>query len=1008
MVFHALTAEAQLTITQQPTDLVITNGGTALFNILVSGTAPFSYQWLFNSNNLPPFIATVAGNGLSGYSGDGNTATNAKLNYPSGVAVDKAGNLFIADYISECVRKVSTDRIITTVAGNGTFGYSGDGGPGTNAVLDSPHGVAVDNLGNLFIADSGNHRIRKLDTNGMITTVAGPGAYGTTGDGGRATNAWLWLPTSVALDNSGNIYIADYDDSRIRMVNTNGIITTIAGNGTAGFSGDGGAGTNAMVSWPYGIAVGGSGNVFIADYGNERIRKVDTNGVITTVAGNGTYIYLGDGGLAINAAFSCPQGIAVDAVGNLLIADQRNNRIRKVDTNGIITTAAGNSGIGFSSDGNIATNASLYWPSGVTIDNTGNVFIADTYNSRIREVYPINQSTLPIIKVTSSNIGSYSVIVTSAEGSVTSSPASLNMFPFFTASAGNPNILAGLSTVLSVRAGGSLPLMFQWAFNGTNIVGATNSSYAINNTSTNNGGVYMVIVTNPFGSKTNSSALTVSYISQQPAAQLIINGGTALFTVTLSSAGPFSYQWQFNGTNLPAGTIKTVAGNSALSSGGDGGLATSAGMWSPFGVALDTNGNFYIADYYNSRIRKVTTNGIISTVAGTGTSGYSGDGYAATSAMLNNPVGVATDNAGNVFIADTANNRIRKVDASGVITTVVGYYGYAGYGGDGGLARFATLYHPYGITIDKAGSLFIADYSNNRIRKVGTNGIITTIAGNGVNGFSGDGGAATNAKLYNPTGVAYDAAGNILIADYNNNRVRMVSTNGIITTRIGNGIAGYAGDGGAATNSKLYNPFSIILNTAGDLFVADSKNNRIREIGTNGIVATVVGGGSHTYPSIGDGGAPINAKLASPSGLTIDSLGNLFIADSGNNCIRRASIPPYPTTLSTLTIDNVSSINAGNYSVIISNPSGSITSSIAALTAILPQSSFIIKTGDNGLQIQILGTPNYPYILQSATNLTPPVNWQTVLTNPADGNGNWQFTDSNLNNGQKFYRAVGQ
>jgi len=327
-------------------------------------------------------IKTVAGNGTSGYSGDGGSADSAELFNPSGVAVDASGNLFIADLNNHRIRKVSTNGIITTVAGNGGAGYSGDGGSATSAELNQPAGVAVDASGNVFISDL-ESVIRKVSTNGIITTVAGGGTNGL-GDGGSADSAELGYPIGVAVDASGNLFIADLNNHRIRKVSTNGIITTVAGNGTSGYSGDGGSADSAELFHPSGVAVDASGNLFIADQGNHRIRKVSTNGIITTVAGNGTAGYSGDGDSATSAELYEPASVAVDASGNVFISDLE-NVIRKVSTNGIITTVAGGGTNGLG-DGGSADSAELYHPYGMAVDASGNLFIADDFNNRIREV----------------------------------------------------------------------------------------------------------------------------------------------------------------------------------------------------------------------------------------------------------------------------------------------------------------------------------------------------------------------------------------------------------------------------------------------------------------------------------------------------------------------------------------------------------------------------------------------------------------------------------------------
>jgi len=333
-------------------------------------------------------ITTVAGDGGYGFSGDGGPATEAQLAYPYRVAVDGAGNLYIADNDNHRIRKVDANGIITTVAGNGSSGFSGDEGPATNARLYWPYGVAVDSAGNLYIADTYNYRIRKVDDSGIITTVAGNGSYGFSGDGGPATEAQLRNPEGIAVDSAGNLYIVDDWNSSIRKVDTGGIITTVAGDGSYGFSGDGGPATEAQLYLPWAMAVDSAGNLYIADTRNQRIRKVDASGLITTVAGDGSYGFSGDGGPATEAQLAYPYGVAVDSAGNLYIADTRNQRIRKVDTGGIITTVAGTVSDGFSGDGGLATEAQLRYPSGVAVDSGGNLYIADQANHRIRKVAP--------------------------------------------------------------------------------------------------------------------------------------------------------------------------------------------------------------------------------------------------------------------------------------------------------------------------------------------------------------------------------------------------------------------------------------------------------------------------------------------------------------------------------------------------------------------------------------------------------------------------------------------
>src|SRR5262245_26882262 len=329
-------------------------------------------------------IRTPAGSGFFGFSGDGGPATNARFSNPNGVAVDAGGNLYIADLFNDRIRKVDTNGMITTFAGRfgGTFG--GDGGPATEAGLFDVSGVAVDEKGNVYIADMDNYRVRKVDTTGKISTVAGNGAFGFTGDNVASTQTALASPTAVAVDTAGNLFIADLFNYRIRKVSPEGIITTVAGNGVEGYSGDGGLATQAMIDNPEGVAVDRAGNLYIADSVNSVVRRVATSGVISTFAGTGQDGSTGDGGQARQARLSSPRGVTTDSTGNVYISDAGNDRIRRVDRNGIITTIAGNGQTGYNGDGIISTQAQLFEPVGLAPDPNGVIYFADSFNDRIR------------------------------------------------------------------------------------------------------------------------------------------------------------------------------------------------------------------------------------------------------------------------------------------------------------------------------------------------------------------------------------------------------------------------------------------------------------------------------------------------------------------------------------------------------------------------------------------------------------------------------------------------
>ncbi len=669
-------------------------------------------------------ISTVVGGGGS----DGMPATETSVGKVKALAMDGEGNLLIGDETAERILMIDENGIVSTIAGTG-FGFSGDGGPAVDAQIGWPSGIFVDSSGNIFIADQSNRRVRKVDTSGIITTVAGNGEFASNGDGGPATDASV-SPDDVAVDEAGNLFIADFRHHRIRKVAPNGTISTIAGNGTPGYNGDGILATAAQLNTPRAITVDNDGNILITDTMNRRIRKIDSNGIISTIAGTGQFGGSGNGGPATAARLSTPSDIVVDSAGTIFIADEQNNRIRSIDQNGIIRNVAGNGTYGFGGDGGPAKSALLGNPLGVAVDPTGTVFIADTESQRVRRV----------------------------------------------------------------------------------------------------------------------------------------------------------------DTN---GIIITVAGNGLRSFGGDGGPAIDAKLDDPLEATFDREGNMYIADRWNHRVRRVDTNGVITTVAGNGTPVFSGDGGLATTASLRFPVSVAVDQEGNIYIADLSNKRIRKVDTNGIITTFAGTG--SGFSGDGGPAVDAHIGGPTEVEVDRFGNVFFSSTATGRVRKVDRNGIITTVAGNGVLGFSGDGGLATEASIW-PGSLAFDAAGNLFITG--GNRIRKVDTNGIITTVAGDGSEDLAEDGAIATESGLYIPSGIAIDAEGNLFISVRGHQRIQKVDTNGIISTIAGTGQYGFS--GDGGPAIFAHMWNPGGLTIDSGGNLFFADIVHNRIRKienvaAASSPQPT-----------------------------------------------------------------------------------------------------------------
>jgi sugar lactone lactonase YvrE len=813
---------------RSPEGLVVDSSG----NVFVADPGHFTVTEVSPAGNL----VTVAGNATwpGSYGGDGTAATASSL-YPEGVAKDAAGNIYIADTGLQRILKVDGGGLVSTIAGNGTAGYGGDGAAAGGALVSGPNGLAIDSSGQLYLSDSGNDRLRRIDSSGVIQSVAGDGTTSFGGDGSSAVSAALSNPSGVAADATGNVYIADLGNNRVRKVDGSGTISTVAGTGAAGFNGDNGPGILASLNAPQSVAADGSGNVFIADLGNNRVRKVDPSGTITTVAGRWP-----GGGITVpglGSALGGPTHMARDAQGNLYIASQFFNDVLKLDPTGNLSVVAGNGVAGNSGDGGPATSASLNAPYGVTVDSAGNLFIADLQNQRVRKV----DATGVISTVAGTGVAGFGGDGGLATAANLNYPADLALD-----SAGNLYIDDGFNgRIRKVDPSGII----------TTVAG--------------NGQHYF---SGDGGPATAASFDYAFGIALDSLGRLYI-AETRSFRVRM-----------VDGT----GTITTVVGTGVGGYGGDGGPAVAATLFGPEALTFDAGGNMYLAD--GLYVRKVDNTGIISTIAGNGSFGFNGDGGPAIGTGLSAESGIAVDGSGNVYFADYVNERIRVVLANGTISTLAGS-GFSTFGGDGGPAALSTLNSPSGVSVDKNGNLYIADQYNDRIRKVDSNGVITTLAGNGVNGFGGDMGPATAASLAPPQSVAADGAGNVYIADLHNGRVRKVDVAGTITTIAGNGLfSDYQGDGGLATSTPL-GPYGVAVDAGGIVYIADTNGSHVLKVDANGIISTLAGPRGFSPPGFaGDGGSPTDAALSSPAGIAVDSSGNVLIADTGNSRIRRVTI----------------------------------------------------------------------------------------------------------------------
>jgi uncharacterized protein (TIGR03437 family) len=668
------------------------------------------------------------------------------------------------------------------------------------------------------------------DVSYTITTAAG----GTDcGDGRPALDAELASPEGEAFDHAGNLYIADSRDHRVRRITPEGIMETVAGNGHAGFGGDGGPALEAQLRMPYGVAVDRNGDLYIADLGNARVRRVSEDGTIRTIAGGGSG--RSDAGDATGARLSQPRNLAFDSAGNLYISDFGDHRIYKVTPAGLITRLAGLGTPGTIKDGEsvAALMAPLKFPAGLAVDGAGRLYVADSGNARVRVIYQGMMSTAP------------------GAGRTLGLPVGVALDP------------AGRLYVVDKDARAVIRL-------------------------TSQAGVVI-----PGGDEGELAAPREAAFDAE---------GNLYVTDSADGAG-FVYRAAGDGT------VERIAGSGAYRPPGDGGPALEAHLEGPSGVAVDAAGTLYIADRGNQRVRRVSGD-TIERFAGTGAAGYSADGTPADQARLDEPAGVALDGGGNVWIAEAGGHRVRKVNAGGILTTYAGLAGSepGGYAGDGGRATLARLSAPEGVAVNTAGDVFVADTANHVVRRISRSGTIVTVAGKGVPGYAGDGGAASGALLNTPAGVCLDAQGTLYIADTGNHVVRQVLPDGAIATAAGTGAPLFGGDGGQAALAHLHMPAGVALDGSGNLYIADTGNHRVRKVTPEGVITTIAGDGTPGYS--GDGGPGLSAQLNEPVAVAVDAAGNVYAAERANNRVRKLTPPSPPIDPRRLAIHNV--VNAAS------------------------------------------------------------------------------------------------
>jgi hypothetical protein len=1004
-------------------------------------------------------VKTIAGTpATSGTTGDGTAATGALLNVPRGLALDGSNNVYISDSGNARIRMVyvggataaalitaENSTVTTPVVGN-IYTIAGGGSATTGLATAQgfgalPRGVYVDASGDVYVADIAKNYVRVVYAGGagcaaLITlenptitapvlgnmyVIAGNGNTAFTGEGGLATSAGVNGPIDMNMDTAGNLYIAEYGGNRLRKVNaTTGLITTIAGStsSTAGSSGDGGAATAAQLSSPRGIWLDGANDIYIADAANNKIRKIDGNGIITTIAGTGTAGTGGDGGNATTATLTTPYEVVLDSSGNVYEADSGGNKIRKINVTTGGTLAFGNSAIANTSAGMSATisnvDASSLTLTGINIstgyaqtasggtDCAVSLVLAAGTNCTLQIAFSpsatgsvpgtvaitssgsansgnatlalsgtgvVGTTTTTLSPSTTTNINyqqsiTFSAAVTSTAGTVTGSVQFLDgtnvlstqmlvsgaaSYTNSTLSPGQHSITAKYLTTTGFTTSTSAATTVNVVSNGA----TTTTTLTANPTAAISGQqVTLTATVTSTASPTGSVTFTDNGITLGTPPYMLTNGVASLMTSALplgsnvitasyggdannlsSTSNPVTVTVALQQVAAIPGVITTVIGTGTSGTAGNGSAATSATITTPFSARSDINGNLYVTDA-SSEVRKVTAaTGIINLFAGTGSAGYNGDNIPATTATISSARGLSISAAGDVFISDSGNNRVRVVYEGGTAAatlihaenssigalSVGNIYTVAGGGTNtGSLGTQQSLSSPRGILLDSNGNVYIADITNNKVRVLYVAGsalaalitlenptVITpvvggmyTLAGNGAGVDGADGGLATSSPVNEPSDMGFDAVGNLYIAEYGGAKIRkLTATTGLLSTVAGTGVSGFNGDTpGPALTAQFSSPRGLWVDGGGNIYIADSANSRIRKIDVAGTIMTVAGGGTTT----GDGGAANVALVNQPHSVALDPSGNILIASNADNRVRSvnavSSILNFPNT----------------------------------------------------------------------------------------------------------------
>lgn len=845
--------------------------------------------WLFVRQKPGKEVSTLAGNWTS-QSIDG-TGEEASFVSPVSLAYGPEGDLYVADNGAHNIRRITPDGVVSTFAGSGLEGSSD--GNANEASFNHMVALTVDDSGNVYVVGSGQ-KVRKITAAGVVTTLAGSGQRGYAD--GTGSEAMFNNPSGIAVDQGGNLIVVDQSNNRIRKVTPDGIVTTLAGSGAAAFAD--GTGMSASFNLPRGITIDNFGDFYVADQNNHRIRKVTANGVVTTVAGSGTAGY--QDGSGSQAAFNLPIAVAVDALGNLYVTDFLNYRIRRIDSRGDVTTWAGSGESGYQTGP--AEDARFDALTGLSLDHSGNLAIADGANRRVMlmegayflEGYPNNQ------------VGQHAVSLQVYDQSGSASDQAFKLtvldaaFPRFTSGVFEEleENSAGVFYTASVddNAGVTFSLGNEKDEALFSIDASTGELNFIltpdfeNPTDGNDDNIYNLSIIAAKGENETTHEFAVGILNQNEHAPTFVSAPVEEvdddvdYQYNIQVADEDGGRPVISASQLPdwltldpgSLIVSNLAGsgNPAVING----TGTAASFSYASGIVLDAAGNVYVADFDGHVVRKITPSGEVTTFAGSGS--YGNTNGAANVASFQEPSGLTIDKSGNIYVADFGSGGIRKITPGGEVTTFTGLTTQRGYkDGPADEAKFAS---PIEITIDEAGNLYVADYTNHVIRKVDTNGTVSTLAGNGEAGFQDGLGSA--ARFNYPSDMVVDADGNVYVADGGNHAIRKITPEGLVSTIAGSGNRSYAD--GQGVSAEFSSPTGIDFDVDGNLLVADIGNRVIRKVTLEGLVTTLVG----DRQSKEEDGPAAEASFKSTLDVISDGNGGMFVSTGSGNTLRKVGL----------------------------------------------------------------------------------------------------------------------